>query len=201
VSHLARRIAEEVHLPPSTVEEIENAALLHDVGKIDAVYTGILAKPEGLTNAERQVIQSHVTKGEELLRNLASVPESVIQAVRHHHEREDGSGYPDGLAGERIPIGSQIIAVCDAVDAMLSDRPYRKALSVQAVHRELRVHSGTQFNPRLVNTLLASDLISEYAAIMRASHRSDGEIVDRIVPEQPVERPRRRFLRLWAGTN
>ncbi len=187
VSHLARRIAERMNLSPTAVEEVETAALLHDVGKIDAVYTGILAKPDALTPEERSVIQSHVTKGEELLRNLASVPESVIMAVRHHHEREDGTGYPDGLKESQIPIGSQIIAVCDAVDAMLSDRPYRKALGVPVVQAQLVEHAGKQFNPRLVQILLDSDLIGEYAAIMRASHTQPGVVIDRLSPELPQE--------------
>jgi putative nucleotidyltransferase with HDIG domain len=193
VSHLARRIAEQMHLAPAAVDEVETAALLHDVGKIDAVYTGILAKPDALSPDERQVIQSHVTKGEELLRNLASVPEAVILAVRHHHEREDGGGYPDGLAGRQIPIGSQIIGVCDAVDAMLSDRPYRKALGVPTVLEQLREHSGTQFNPQLVAALLESDLLREYAAIVRASHGHPGEVMDRLSPD-PVLRSRQHQL-------
>jgi putative nucleotidyltransferase with HDIG domain len=191
VSLLARRIAEHIQLAPSAVDEVETAALLHDIGKIDAVYTGILAKPAALTPAEREVIQSHVTKGEELLRNLASVPESVILAVRHHHEREDGGGYPDGLVGAKIPVGSRIIGVCDAVDAMLSDRPYRRALSVPTVLEQLREHAGTQFNPELVYALLESELIDEYAAILHASHKQSGEILDRLVPDRAAEMRKR----------
>ncbi|MHB1191649.1 MAG: HD-GYP domain-containing protein [Longimicrobiales bacterium] len=193
VSHLARRIAEQMHLAPTVIDEVETAALLHDVGKIDAVYTGILAKPDVLSPDERRVIQSHVTKGEELLRNLASVPETVILAVRHHHEREDGCGYPDGLAGRQIPIGSQIIGVCDAVDAMLSDRPYRKALGVPSVLEQLREHSGTQFNPQLVTALLESGIVREYAAVVRAAHGPPGEVMDRLSPD-PVLRSRQHQL-------
>ncbi len=169
VSRLARRIARELGLTEALVEEVESAALLHDVGKIEASYIGILAKPDGLTPDERRLIQSHVTKGEELLRNLSSVPESVILAVRHHHEREDGTGYPDGLKGGRIPISARIIGVSDAIDAMLSDRPYRKALTVTAVHQQLEEHCGEQFSPEVVRAVLRSDLIAEYAAIMRVS--------------------------------
>lgn len=193
VSHLARRIAEALQMDTPVVEEIENAALLHDIGKIEAVYTDIIAKPDGLTPDERRVIQSHVTKGEELLRNLASLPESVILAVRHHHEREDGNGYPDGLRGDAIPIGARIISVCDAVDAMLSDRPYRKALTIPAVLQQLREHSGSQFDPRVVQALVETDLLGEYADIMRASTRGSGLSMDRILPE-PVRIPRRRAL-------
>lgn len=169
VSYLARRIADAMGLPRSSIERVEQAALLHDIGKIESVYTAILSKPDALSPEERAVIQSHVTKGEELLRNLASFPEDVILAVRHHHEREDGNGYPDGLVGDAIPMGARIIGVCDAVDAMLSDRPYRAALSVPAVLHQLREHSGRQFAAGVVEALLASDLIAEYADIMRAS--------------------------------
>jgi len=169
VSYLARRIADAMGLPRSAVERVEQAALLHDIGKIESVYTTILSKPDALSPEERAVIQSHVTKGEELLRNLASFPDDVILAVRHHHEREDGNGYPDGLAGDAIPVGARIIGVCDAVDAMLSDRPYRSALSVPSVLHQLREHSGTQFAAPVVEALLGSDLIAEYADIMRAS--------------------------------
>lgn len=172
VSYLAKRIAETIGLPRSSVERVEQAALLHDIGKIESLYTGILSKPAALTPEERAIIQSHVTKGEELLRNLSSFPEDVIQTVRHHHEREDGGGYPDGLVGDQIPIGARIVNVCDAVDAMLSDRPYRSALSVGDVLGQLRDHSTTQFAPQLVEALLSTDLIAEYADIMRASRES-----------------------------
>lgn len=168
VSYLARRVGESMGLPRGTVEKIEQAALLHDIGKIESLYTSILCKPAGLTDEERSVIQSHVAKGEELLRNLSSVPEEMIRIVRHHHEKEDGTGYPDGLAGDAIPLGARIIGVCDAVDAMLSDRPYRTALSVPQVLAELRDGAGSQFNEEVVNALLERNLVSEYAEIMRA---------------------------------
>ncbi|GMV07049.1 MAG: metal-dependent phosphohydrolase [Gemmatimonadota bacterium] len=196
VSHLARSIAQVLELDGASVDEIESAALLHDVGKIEAVYTDIIAKPDSLTPEERKVIESHVTKGEELLRNLSSVPEAVILAVRHHHEREDGSGYPDGLRGSEIPVGSQIISVCDAVDAMLSDRPYRKALSVAAVLQQLAEHSGRQFNSRVVDALLESNLIGEYADIMRASSRASATSMERL--SHVRTRPPRRRAFPWA---
>src|SRR5690606_1854542 len=98
VSSLARAIAEDLGLPRKKVEQVETAALLHDIGKIDMVYAPLIRKPGELTPEERAVIQSHATRGAELLRSLSSVDEEVIRAVRHHHERYDGSGYPDGLA-------------------------------------------------------------------------------------------------------
>lgn len=193
VAYLARQIAEVLGLPRAGVEQIEQAALLHDIGKIESAYTGILAKPAGLTDEERAVIQSHVTKGEALLRNLSSLPEALILAVRHHHEKEDGTGYPDGLVGAKIPLGARIIGVCDAVDAMLSDRPYRSALSVPAVMEELRHNVGKQFCPAVVDALINADLISEYADIMRASREPEAlESALAVVRQRPTTHPVRR---------
>jgi len=175
VKELSKKIAEAMGLPRNVVKRIEDAALLHDIGKIEAPYTEILSKPESLTAEERAVIQSHVIKGEEILRNLSSFSEDVLLTVRHHHEREDGTGYPDGLAGEEIPIGARIIAVSDAIDAMLSDRPYRKALSISTVLSQLREHTGTQFSKEVVDAILASGLIAEYADMMRLARSATGE--------------------------
>ena len=113
------------------------------------------------------MIESHVTRGETLLRDLSSVPEVVVQAVRHHHEREDGMGYPDGLKGDEIPLGAKIIVVCDAVDAMLSDRPYRRALNVPSVLEQLHTHSGTQFDTKIVTALTRSNILTDFAEMMR----------------------------------
>ena len=109
-----------------------------------------------------------MVRGEQLLRDLSSVPEEVVRIVRHHHEREDGLGYPDGLLGDEIPIGSKIIVVCDAVDAMLSDRPYRDALPLSAVLEQLQQHAGRQFDHRVVRVLTRSDILAEYAQMMQA---------------------------------
>ena len=177
VSHLARRVAEELGLRSHVVEQIENAGLLHDIGKIEAVFTDILRKPGSLSDEERAIIESHVTKGVSLLRDLSSVPESVIKTVRHHHEREDGNGYPDRLMGDEIPIGAKIIAACDAVDAMLSDRPYRKALAVSAVREELLEHAGKQFDHRVVRAMMTANVLSDYADIMRRG-REATEVVE-----------------------
>ena len=112
---------------------------------------------------ERRVIQSHVTTGVELLESLSSYPEAVLGAVRHHHERVDGGGYPDGLVGNEIPIGARIIKVSDAVDAMLSDRPYRKALQVEVVREELLEFCGTQFDPGVVHVILKTSVLTDHA--------------------------------------
>jgi putative nucleotidyltransferase with HDIG domain len=159
VSALARIIAEELKLSAREVERVETAALLHDIGKIDMSYAPIIQKPTDLTDHERHTIRTHATRGADLLRNLTSLEESVILGVRHHHERFDGTGYPDGLAQEQIPLIGRIIMICDAVDAMLSDRPYRRALSAEQVRSELLRCSGAQFDPRIVNVMLRSDVL------------------------------------------
>ena len=164
VSALSHRIAQKMGLPAKQVEHVETAALLHDIGKIEAIYTEILKKPGDLSEEEREIIESHVTKGVDLLTSLGSFPKEVIEAVRHHHEREDGKGYPDGIRSSAIPLGARIIKVVDAVDAMLSDRPYRKALTLDQVREQLEMYSGTQFNSQIVRVVVDSDLLERHAA-------------------------------------
>jgi putative nucleotidyltransferase with HDIG domain len=162
VQALAKRIAVALGLSGRRAEAISTAALLHDVGKIDAVYSEILRKPDSLSAEERRVIESHVTKGVELLTSLSSFPGEVVSAVRHHHEREDGKGYPDGLRGEAIPLGAKIIKVCDAIDAMLSDRPYRSALSLPQVKEQLITYAGIQFDPDVVRCVVRSTVLEDH---------------------------------------
>ncbi len=163
VSMLSHRIAEAIGLSTTQAKFVETAALLHDIGKIDEIYLEILQKEGPLNVLERRVIQSHVTTGVELLESLSSYPEAVLGAVRHHHERVDGGGYPHGLVGNEIPIGARIIKVADAVDAMLSDRPYRRALQVPVVREELLEFCGTQFDPGIVHAILASSVLTDHA--------------------------------------
>lgn len=174
VSGLARRIAAALGLSSRRTDAIATAALLHDVGKIDAVYTEILRKPESLSAEERRVIESHVTKGVELLTSLSSFSNEVITAVRYHHEREDGRGYPDGLKGDEIPLGAKIIKVCDAIDAMLSDRPYRSALSLQQVKEQLITYAGIQFDEGVVRCVAESSVLEDHQRDM-SSHRTGVE--------------------------
>jgi len=164
VSALSHQIAHKMGLPAKQVEQVETAALLHDIGKIEAIYTEILKKPGNLSEEEREIIESHVAKGVELLTSLGSFPKEVIDAVRHHHEREDGKGYPDGIRGSAIPMGARIIKVVDAIDAMLSDRPYRKALTLDQVREQLEMYSGSQFNAQIVRVVVESDLLERHAA-------------------------------------
>ncbi len=135
------------------IVELEFAARLHDMGKI-AVPDSILHKPGPLTATDWELMRTHPEAGASMLR---SVPELVVVAeiVRSAHERWDGAGYPDGLAGESIPLASRIIFACDAYDAMMSDRPYRAALGHAAAVTELRAGAGSQFDPRVVEALLA----------------------------------------------
>lgn len=176
VATMARRIAELMRLPRKASAAIETAALLHDIGKIDADYAEIIRKPSQLSQEERMVIQCHATRGADLIRSLSSFGDGVVAAVRHHHERYDGRGYPEGLSGEAVPLGARIIMICDSVDAMLSDRPYRGALSLAEVEEELYSGKGTQFDPEIVARVLESDLLErQYQDVLadRAA-RSDG---------------------------
>ena len=159
VSTLAQMIAADYGLRATAIENVKNAALLHDIGKIDAIYADIISKASELTEEERRIIRTHATKGADLLQSLTLLGKDVIVGVRHHHERYDGSGYPDGLSGKNIPLAARIIMICDSVDAMLSDRPYRDALPVSSVHAELRRCAGSQFDPELVKTILDNNTL------------------------------------------
>jgi putative nucleotidyltransferase with HDIG domain len=165
VSVLARVLAEDHGLRHSLAMRIEKAALLHDIGKIDAEYTDIIAKAGSLSDEEFALIKTHATRGAQLLQSLTSLEKDVVEGVRHHHENYDGSGYPDGLKGKAIPLAARIIMVCDSVDAMMSDRPYRDALPLSFVKAELSRCAGTQFDPDLVRTILESGTL-ERAELM-----------------------------------
>jgi putative nucleotidyltransferase with HDIG domain len=159
VASLAVAIAEDLGLSRQKVDEVEIAALLHDVGKIDPAFSAVIRKPYDLSAEERALIQTHAALGADLLQNLKSVGTPIIAAVRHHHERMDGKGYPDGLTGDSIPLPARIIMLCDSIDAMLSDRPYRKALPIDRVRQELIRCSGDQFDPEIVNVVLQKDTL------------------------------------------
>jgi putative two-component system response regulator len=136
---------------PSLLDDpsLEYGFLLHDVGKI-AIPDNVLLKDGPLTEEERELVRSHPAIGAQILRNVALVQGSGIDVVRHHHERWDGAGYPNGLAGEEIPLGARIFAVADTLDAMTSDRPYRRALPWHEAVKEILTHSGRQFDPDVV---------------------------------------------------
>jgi len=167
VQDLAVRIGTELGLGARRLDDLSAAALLHDIGKIEVAYERILKKPSALTSEERTIIESHVIRGVEILTSMSSLSQRVIEGVRHHHELYDGTGYPDGFSGNHIPLFGRIIKLSDAVDAMLSDRPYRKALSLDTVREELRLFSGRHFDPKLVLLLTQTDILEEHATQMR----------------------------------
>lgn len=155
VRDYAERIARVSGLSDRDVTRVSKAALLHDVGKIHEKYAPILAKADKLSPDEWHLMQQHPQDGAELVGTMTRLRE-LIPAIRHHHEQWDGGGYPDGLAGDSIPVEARIIALADTIDAMTSERPYRPALTVDEVRRELQRCRGRQFDPRLVDTLLES---------------------------------------------
>ncbi|HSL64529.1 MAG TPA: HD domain-containing phosphohydrolase, partial [Gaiellaceae bacterium] len=127
----------------------EYGFLLHDVGKI-GIPDAILLKPGPLTHEERRQMQTHTTLGEQMLGDVAFLRGEGLRVVRSHHERWDADGYPDGLGGEEIPLGARVFAVADALDAMTSDRPYRRALPWAAAAEEIVAQAGSQFDPDVV---------------------------------------------------
>ena len=156
VAALSKAIAEEMGLPTQTVSDIETAALLHDVGKIHAEFAPLLSKEGRLTEEEWEIMKTHAAKSAELVGLFSRFQGSILAMVRHHHERWDGKGYPDGIAAESIPLGARIIMVSDTIDAMTTDRPYRKALPFEKVVSELLKYRGIQFAPDLVDTTVNS---------------------------------------------
>jgi diguanylate cyclase (GGDEF)-like protein len=152
VVKLTVRVAEALALNPDEVARVETAALLHDVGKV-GIPDSILHKDGPLDDNEWVLMKEHPVIGERILRAIPGLG-GVARIVRHEHERWDGDGYPDGISGDQIPIGSRIILACDAYHAMTSDRPYRKAMSHGDALKDLRKNAGTQFDPQVVEALL-----------------------------------------------
>lgn len=156
VSQLSRAIAMELGLPSAEIEQIETAALLHDVGKIHEEFAPLLRKEGRLTADETALMQTHSIKSAELVAIISKFRGFIHESVRHHHERWDGEGYPTGLMGKNIPLGSRIILVSDTIDAMTTDRPYRKRLPLEVVIAELQKCKGTQFDPDIVEVTVSS---------------------------------------------
>jgi HD-GYP domain-containing protein (c-di-GMP phosphodiesterase class II) len=130
------------------------------VGKIHEIFAPLLRKPGKLTSDERLVMQTHPVKSAELVQNVGHLRDLVVP-IRHHHERWDGAGYPDGLSGEVIPLWSRIIMFADTIDAMTTDRPYRAAMGESDVRSEFLRLRGLQFDPNICDTLLASPLYQQ----------------------------------------
>ena len=170
-------IARQLELPEAEIDRIQLAALLHDVGKV-AVPEEILEKPSALTSAEWRSVVQHPRIGQVILEQAAALKDAV-PIILHHHERYAGHGYPYGLRANEIPLGARIVAIADAYDAMIHDRPYKRAMTHDQAIAELRRHAGTQFDPELVS--LFCDLYAQHApqpdpavlAMTTAAHARD----------------------------
>lgn len=186
VREFSRTIAAEMRLSSAEVEAVETAALLHDVGKIHEEFAPLLRKEGRLTPDETALMQTHSMKSAELVGIISKFQGFIQESVRHHHERWDGQGYPSGLAGGSIPLGSRIILVADTIDAMTTDRPYRKRLGIDIVMSEIQKCRGTQFDPEVVDVVISS--VAVRRAISEAGLIDDGAA---IVPprSQRISRP------------
>ncbi|MBI4691243.1 MAG: HD domain-containing protein [Nitrospirae bacterium] len=152
VTMYAVQIAEEMGMNKDVIEDLRIAALLHDIGKI-GTYDYLLDKPERLNEDEFKIVQRHPATAVEILLDIKQF-KNILPIIRHHHERFDGKGYPDGLKGEEIPFGARILCVADSFDSMTADRPYRPSPGIEYAKLELRRCAGTQFDPNVVKAFL-----------------------------------------------
>ena len=159
IASIVVALAKQLELPEAEIDRLRVAALLHDVGKV-AVPEEILEKPSALTSAEWRTVVQHPRIGQVILEQAAALKDAV-PIILHHHERYAGHGYPYGLRGNEIPLGARIVAIADAYDAMVHDRPYKRSVTHEGAIAELRRHSGTQFDPELVD--LFCDLYASQA--------------------------------------
>jgi putative nucleotidyltransferase with HDIG domain len=182
-------------IPRPTAEAIIAAAHIHDLGKVGS-RDGSLKKPGELSSEERMEIEQHAAIGAEIVNRLEAYKQSV-DTIRHHHERWDGSGYPDGLEGERIPLGARIIAVADAFDAMTSDRVYRAALPVEVAFAELAKGRGAQFDPQIVDLfqsafqdrVVDAELQASTESLPGVRERAAVALGKRLIPRLVARRP------------
>src|SRR5262249_51158521 len=157
VQQFSSTIARAIGMTEREIEHVGHAALLHDVGKIYEKYAGVLSKQDKLTAEEWAIIQEHPVDGANLVATMTRLRD-LVPAVRHHHENWDGTGYPDRIAGALIPIGARIIRFADTIDAMTTDRPYRRPLTEAQVRAEVVRCRATQFDPEIADRLLSSPL-------------------------------------------
>jgi putative nucleotidyltransferase with HDIG domain len=184
VQMLATEVALRLGLDPAEVERVRLGALLHDVGKI-AIPDSILHKPGPLSEAEWTLMHRHTLIGQRILERAPALAD-VAELVRSSHERFDGGGYPDGLAGAAIPIGARIIAVCDAYDAMVSTRSYRAALRGEDALAELRRCAGVQFDAGVVERFVAAVRERDYPADTESTGGSRVAASNHVAPASPV---------------
>jgi putative nucleotidyltransferase with HDIG domain len=190
-THYALAVSEALGLGSREVEDIRKAALVHDIGNI-AVPRAILNSGRSLDAAERRRVEQHVVTGVRLLDQLAAF-DRAIPIVRHHHERWDGCGYPDGLSGEAIPLGARVLAVADAFDAMTAGRAYRKPCGMPEALGRLRRESGQQFDPAVV------DALARWASEALPSPPSGRAAACRHPRKTAAARPRSSALRPCSG--
>jgi HD-GYP domain-containing protein (c-di-GMP phosphodiesterase class II) len=173
VVELVAEVADEMNIPKADRQELEFAALLHDVGKI-AIPKEILNKPAKLTDEEFELIKTHTVEGQQLLDRVGGLMSRVGEIVRSCHERWDGKGYPDGLAGPDIPLAARIVFCCDAYNAMTTDRPYRKAMRRDVALAEIRDNAGSQFDPTVAAALervvMSDERYPRLVESVRSSH-------------------------------
>ncbi|MCO5141711.1 MAG: HD-GYP domain-containing protein [Oligoflexia bacterium] len=167
VAEFSVQLAEELKLSEMEIREIELSALFHDIGKI-GIPDNVLLKPARLTRAEFEIMKSHPVRSGKILEKVSTL-RNLVPGIKHHHERYDGFGYPDGLKGENIPLYARIILIADTFDAMTSTRPYRLALDKEVAFEELRKCSGTQFDPVLVEAFIQSFGYKEKKKVVRPS--------------------------------
>jgi len=156
VSEYALAIARDLKFSAEELDGIKRAALLHDVGKIYEEFAPLLRKEGKLTVEEMMTMRTHVVRSAQLVATAGRLRGAVEGMIKHHHENFDGTGYPDGLAGDQIPVGARIIMIADTIDAMTTDRPYRKAMSLARAVEELEKYAGRQFDPSLVKVAAKS---------------------------------------------
>jgi len=173
VSEYALAIARELKLSAEHVENIKRAALLHDVGKIYEEFAPLLRKEGKLTPEEMMTMRTHVVRSAQLVATAGKLRGAVEAMIKHHHENFDGTGYPDGLAGDEIPLGARIIMIADTIDAMTTDRPYRKAMSLSRAVEELEKYAVRQFDPGLVTVAAKSAGIRRLLGLDQRIH-ADG---------------------------
>jgi putative nucleotidyltransferase with HDIG domain len=154
VARYSSQVAKEMGLSAEDVRRVRLSALLHDVGKI-GIDDRILRKPTALTEEEFEIMKSHPVKGAAIMEAIPQLHD-VIPGMKYHHERWEGGGYPDGLAGEEIPLQGRIVSVADTFDAMTTTRPYQRAMDIRFVFQRLRDLAGNRFDPSVVEALIHS---------------------------------------------
>lgn len=162
VSNICYMIGEKMGLNKDSLKELKLSGLFHDIGKI-SIPDSILFKPDKLSKEEYEIIKDHTKNGYQILRAADAYSDFAEHAL-YHHEKMDGSGYPDGLKGKDIPLFARIISVADAYEAMTSDRPYRKALPIEKAMQELETFKGTQFDKKIVDIFI--QMLSDNPALM-----------------------------------